>query len=329
MAYRVFIASRSYGKYSPETIRYLEDNGCHLEYNQLGRVYREEDLLEVISEYDAIIVGLDEVTKKVISKGKKLRVIGKNGVGVDNIDIKAANEAGIYIVNTPGANSHSVADYTVGLMLSIGRLIPQVNYITKNGGWKRFIGRELWNKTVGIVGTGNIGQEVARRLKGFNCEILAYDIVKDEEFIRKYGVCYLELDELLQRADYVSIHLPLNKATRGLIDSARLSLMKKEAYIINTARGGIIDEDALYKALKDGIIAGAASDVFSEEPPGQHKLLELENFIATSHVGAFTYETSERIGMMLARDIIKVLEGKTPEYLVNNPVSGIDQSIKA
>ncbi len=320
MKYKVFIASRSYGKYSPETVSYLENNGCELEYNKLGRIYKEEDLLEIITDYDAIIIGVDEVTKKVINQGKRLKIIGRTGVGYDNVDIKTADKAGIYVVNTPGANNHSVADLTVGLMLSIGRLIPQINHKTRNGDWKRLIGRELWNKKVGIIGTGDIGQKVAGRLKGFNCEILAYDITKNEEFIRDYDATYLELDELLKRADYISLHLPLNEGTRGLIDARRLSLMKKEAYIINTARGGIINEDDLYEALKAGTIAGAASDVFSNEPPGKHKLFELDNFIATSHIGAFTYEASERIGMKLAQNVIQGLKGITPENLVNNPV---------
>lgn len=320
MMHKIFIASRSYGQYSPETIRYLEEHGCQIDLNKLDRVYKEEDLLEIISEYDAIIVGLDEVTNRVINKGKRLRFIGKNGVGVDNIDIETANKNGIYVVNTPGANSCSVADFAVGLMLSIGRLVPQLSYLTKSNKWKRLLGRELWNKKVGIIGTGHIGQGVAQRLMGFNCEILAYDIVKDEEFIRKYNARYLELEEVLKMADYVSLHLPLSEKTNGLIDAKMFGLMKESAYIINTSRGGIIKENDLYEALKSGIIAGAAFDVFQKEPPGQHKLFELDNFIATPHNGALTYEASERIGMMLAKNLIKGLERKLPENLVNNPV---------
>jgi len=321
MTNKIFIASRSYGKYSPETINFLQDNGFEIEHNELDRVYKEEDLLEIVENFDVIVVGVDEVTENVIEKGEKLKVIGKNGIGVDNIDLEAADKYGIPVVNIPGANSHSVADLTIALMLSLARSIPQVNNKTKAGKWEREIGRELWDKTVGIIGTGEIGQQTAFRvINGFNCNVLAYDVVKDEKFSSKESVEYIDdIEKILADSDFISLHVPFTKETENLIDSRSLSIMKKEAYLINTARGGVVNEGDLYQALKENEIAGAASDVFSEEPPGKHQLFELSNFIATSHIGAFTYETNRRAGIGLARDIVSVIKGSKPENLVNNP----------
>ena len=320
MSYRFFIASRSYGKYSPKTREFLQEEGCKLDFNQLDRVYKEEDLKKIIADYDGIVVGVDEMTEEVIEAAENLKVIGKNGIGVDNIDLEAASEAGIPVVNIPGANSHSVADLAVGLMLSLARSIPSVNNMTKEGKWERIIGRELWKKKIGVIGTGSIGREIIRRLTGgFKCQIMAYDIEKNEELAQNSLVQYCDLEEIIPEVDYLSLNVPLTESTRNLIDMERLSKMKDSAYLINTARGGVVDEEALYQALKEGEIAGAACDVFAEEPPGDSKLFELDNFIATSHIGAFTYETNRRAGMGLARDMMSVLNGEEPKNLVNQP----------
>ncbi len=321
MSYKIFIASRSYSKYSQKTKNFLKNNNCELYYNQKDKVYKEEDLLEIIDEYDCIVVGVDEVTEKVIKKGVKndLKIIAKNGVGVDNIDLNAADKAGIPVINAPGTNSDSVADLTVALMLSLSRSIPVVNNMTKNGQWKRKIGNELWEKTIGIIGTGAIGKRAIKRLTGFNCDFLAFDLEKDKELAEKYNVKYTDIDSILKNSDFISLHLPLNDNTEGLIDQEKLSIMKENAFLVNTARGGIVDEDDLYQALKNQEISGAAFDVFAEEPPEDSKLFNLDNFIATPHIGAFTYETNERTGMKLAKNIIKVFNEKEPNHLVNNP----------
>lgn len=328
MIFKVFIASRSYSKYSKETKEYLEDNDCILEWNEHDRPLQENDLLKIISKYDGIIVGVDKVTEKVIKKGGKLKVIAKNGVGVDNIDLKAASEAGICVVNAPGTNSASVADLTVALMLALSRQIPIINTMTKNGLWQRKIGSELWKKKVGIIGTGEIGKGVIKRLKGFECEILAYDLKKDLDFTEKYDVKYLELKDLLVESDYVSLHVPMNKYTKNLLDVDELKLMKKTSFLINTSRGGIVNEDALYQALKNHEIAGAACDKFLQEPPGHHRLFELDNFIATSYIGAYTYETNVRTGMMVAKNLVNVLKGKKPINLVNSITDKQQNKIK-
>lgn len=320
MSYNIFIASRSYSKYSPETKKFLQNQDCKLEYNKLDKVYKEEDLLKIVDKYDCLVVGVDEVTEKVIKKGDNLKVIAKNGIGVDNINLAAADKAGIPVVNIPGANSQSVADLSVALMLSLARAIPVVNNLTKSGNWQRIIGRELWGKKVGIIGTGNIGRLIAKRVKdGFNCEILAFDIDINQNFAKDSAVSYFEFNEVIEKSDFISLNVPLTSATKNLIDKEELKNMKETAYLINTARGGVVNEDELYQALKNKEIAGAACDVFAKEPPGEHKLFELDNFLATSHIGAFTYETNQRAGMGLAKDIVAVLKGEKPENLVNNP----------
>ena len=317
MSFKIFVASRSFGEYSGSTKKYLEENDCILSWNELGRPYKEEEMLNIIHKYDGIIVGVDTITKEVIKRGINLKVVAKNGVGVDNIDLEAASEAGIFVVNAPGTNSHSVADLAIALMLNLCRKISAIDQMTKRGLWQRRIGRELWQKTVGIIGTGEIGKGVAKRLKGFNCKILAYDINIDKKFAKDYDVNYLQLIEVLKNADFISLHVPLNKHTKYLIDTKELNMMKKTAFLINTSRGGIVNEESLYNALKNNIIEGAASDVFSEEPPGNSPLFSLENFIATSHIGAYTYETNERTGMTVARNIVQGLKGKKPKNLVN------------
>jgi len=183
--YNIFIASRSFSKFSEEPLEYLKENGCIIDWNEQDRPFQEDDLIKIISKYNGIIVGVDKVTKKVIQYGKKLKVIAKNGIGVDNIDLDAASQAGIYVINAPGTNSNSVADLVLALMLALSRKLIIIDQMTKSGMWKRKIGHELWGKKVGIVGTGRIGQGVAKRVMGFNCEVLAYDIQEDKNFAKK------------------------------------------------------------------------------------------------------------------------------------------------
>ena len=315
--YNIFIASRSFSKFSEEPLEYLKENGCIIDWNEQDRPFQEDDLIKIISKYNGIIVGVDKVTKKVIQYGKKLKVIAKNGIGVDNIDVDAASQAGIYVINAPGTNSNSVADLVLALMLALSRKLIIIDQVTKSGMWKRKIGHELWEKKVGIIGTGRIGQGVAKRVMGFNCDILAYDIQEDKNFAKKYKIKYYDLDYVLKNADYVTLHIPFNKNTKDLISTREFKLMKNSSFLINAARGGIINEEALYEALKGGLIAGAACDVFLEEPPQESPLFELDNFIATSHIGAYTYESNYNTGITIAKDLINVLKGNKPINFVN------------
>ncbi len=282
----------------------------------------EDELVERVADADALIVrSATKVTRRVIEAGKRLVVIGRAGVGVDNIDLKAATERGIVVVNAPDASSITVAEHTFGLMLALARRIPQANASLKAKKWekKRFLGVELRGKTLGILGLGRIGSEVVRKAKAFGMRCIAYDPYISEKLARELGVEVVELGELLERSDFITIHAPLTESTRRMIDDSAFARMKKGAYIINCARGGIIDEDALYRALTSGKIAGAALDVFEKEPPFDSPLLELENCIVTPHLGASTEEAQRYASLITCEEVLKVLRGEPPKNAVNMP----------
>ena len=235
------------------------------------------------------------------------------GTGLDNIDINIATNKKIIVTNTPTANLDAVADLTFGLILSLARRIPEADNKTKSGEWEKIIGKSVWEKTLGIIGLGKIGRQVVKRAQGFKMNILVYDLVKDEKFAQSYSIKYVNLEELLQKSDYITIHIPLNDATRGMISYKELEKVKKEAFLINTSRGGIVDEQALYKALRNNQLKGAALDVYSNEPPVESPLKELDNVIMTPHIGAYTEEAIENMGMQAAQNLIDVLEGRKPK----------------
>ena len=267
------------------------------------------DLKAILGDYDALAVrSATKVTAEVLEAPGKLKVIGRAGVGVDNIDVEAATRKGITVMNTPGGNSVAVAELTLGLMLALHRLLVPAITVTKSGKWekKRFAkGHELFRKTVGLVGFGNIGQLVAQRCMAFGTTVIAYD-PHPAEASRRLGVQIVPLDELFRRADIVSLHLPLMDNTRNMVSRALLGSMKKGSYLINCARGGIVDEAALAEVLKDGTLAGAAMDVFvTEPPPADHPLLALENFLCTPHLGASTEEGQLACANQLAEQLVE------------------------
>ncbi len=282
----------------------------------------EDELVAKVAEANALIVrSATKVTRRVIEAGRNLMVIGRAGVGVDNIDLKAATERGIVVVNAPDASSITVAEHTFGLMLALARRIPQANASLKAKKWekKKFLGVELRGKTLGILGLGRIGSEVVRKAKAFGMRCIAYDPYIPEKLAEELGVEVVELDELLERSDFISIHAPLTESTKRMIDDSAIEKMKRSAYIINCARGGIIDEDALYRALSSGRIAGAALDVFEREPPFDSPLLELENCIVTPHLGASTEEAQRYASLITCEEVLKVLRGEPPKNAVNMP----------
>jgi D-3-phosphoglycerate dehydrogenase len=315
--YNVLVASRSFGKNCPEKMEEMKRAGCVFMPNSFEKAPSESELVAVVRDADVIISGTEPITAKVLSAASRLKVISKHGVGYDNIDVSAARARGVPIALAGPAMVDSVADLTMGLLLAAARKIPQGNANVRAGKWDRFVGPELREKIIGVVGFGQIGKAVARRAKGFGMQILAFDQVKDEVFASSWGVRYVELDELLKQADFISLHAPLTPETRHLIDSARLARMKKSAMVINTARGDLVDETALYNALKDGTIAAAASDVFTKEPPGENPLLTLDNFIAMPHCGGQTPEALRRMGEITAENVLRVLRGEKPLYEVS------------
>jgi len=273
--------------------------------------YDPADLVQKIAGYDAIVVrSATKVTKEVIEAGTDLKVIARAGTGLDNVDLDAAKKTGIKVVNTPGANSVSVAELTIGLMLGLFRHIPRGTNGLKEGLWekKKLKGNELFKKTVGVIGFGTIGKQVAERLLAFDCNIIAYDVVKDAGGL---DVQFVELDELYKKADIITVHTPLLNATKGLINKDAFDKMKKGVFVIDAARGGILDEQALCDSIEAGKVAGAALDVFDVEPPTDElrkKLIGFDNVVCTPHIGASTYEAQERVGEQIVENLIDAIE---------------------
>ncbi len=314
--YRVLVASRSFGPNCPEAVERLRQAGCELIPNTWGRAPRESELLPLIGDIDVLISGTEPVTASVLAAAKNLKIIAKHGVGFENIDLQAARERGIPVTLVGGAIVDSVADMTMALLLSMVREVPQGDASVKKGEWKRFVGVELRDKTLGIVGLGQIGKGVCRRAKGFGIQVVAYDTYQDLAFAKSWGVRYLSLPELLASSDIVTLHAPVTPETHHMINADTLASMKTGAYVINTARGELIDEVALADALRQGKLAGAATDVFQKEPPGDNPLLQLRNFIAMPHSAGQTQEGLRRMGDVTADNIIRVLQGEQPLYRV-------------
>jgi len=277
-------------------------------------------LLELITGADALIVrGRTKVTKEVLARAAKLKVIGRSGVGTDNIDLEAATSRKVLVVNAPTSSTTSVAELAIGHMISLYRHLPVSDRGVREGRWEKsgLEGRELGGKVLGLLGSGRIGAEVARRAFAFGMSALAYDpYLKPEDAVR-IGIRLVEKERLFQEADVLSIHAALTPETRSLVGRKELSLMKRTAVLINCARGEIVDEDALAEALKAGTISGAAVDVFAKEPPKHSPLLSAPNVVFTPHLGASTREAQARAGAIIAEQVLTALAGRKPEFLVN------------
>jgi len=282
----------------------------------------ESELVKRIKDYDALMVRSGtQVTRKVINAATKLKVIGRAGVGVDNIDVDAATEKGIIVINAPEGNTISAAEHTIAMMLALSRNIPQANISLKSGKWDRgkFTGVEVHNKVLGIVGLGRVGAEVAKMAQGLGMQILAYDPFISTERAEELGVQLADMNEILKKSDYITIHAPLNKDTRHLISDEQFKKMKDGVRLINCARGGIIDENALAKAIESGKVAGAALDVFENEPPKDSPLLHLNNVIVTPHLGASTREAQVNVAITAAEGVLEALKGGPVRNAVNMP----------
>lgn len=281
-----------------------------------------EQLKETIKEYDGIAVrSRTKMTADIIEAADNLKIIGRAGVGVDNIDLDAATKRGIMVVNAPESTSITVAEHTMGLMLSVARKIAIADKSTKEGKWEKklFKGMELKGKTLGVIGMGRIGSQVVKRCKAFEMSAMAYDPYLPPEVAQDMGVKLTDLDDVLKNADVITIHVPLTPETTHLISTEQFAIMKENAIIINCARGGIIDENALYHALKDGEIGGAALDVYEEEPAKENKLFELDNIVCTPHIAASTREAQKGAAIIIADEIKDLYDGKTPNNVINMP----------
>lgn len=282
-------------------------------------------LLEAIPGYQALIVrSRTKVTKEVLTRGTQLKVVARAGVGVDNIDVEAATARRIVVVNAPTASTVSVAELAIGHMISLLRHLPEADRSVKAGKWEKskLEGRELFGKQLGLVGSGRIGAEVARRAQAFGMRVIAYDPYLSPPTAQGLGIRLVDKGTVFREADVLSIHAALTEETRGLIGAAELATMKRDAILVNCARGEIVDETALLDALRSGTIAGAALDVFSKEPPVGSPLLTAPNIVLTPHVGASTVEGQARAGGIVAEQVLKVLEGQRADFVVNSQVYG-------
>ena len=309
---RVLVTATSYGKNDPALFTQLEDHVGEVIYNTSGKPFSSEQLQALLPEMDGYIAGLDCIDRAAIISAQQLKVIARYGVGVDSVDLAAARERGIIVTNTPGANSVSVAELAVGMMLALARNLVTATQATKAGQWPRLNGVSLENKTVGILGFGSIGKNVAKRLCGFDCNILAYDPLLPEG-PAEYGVQLLSQNEVVEQSDFLSLHCPLGEENRGMVNAGFLARMKPGAFLVNTARGELVDEEALLQALQSGRLRGAALDVFARQPPDPNNpLLTLPQVIATPHTGAHSDSATNSMGWGALINLLAVLQGNEP-----------------
>jgi len=282
-----------------------------------------DELKKVIKDYDGLLVrSSTKVTKDVINAADKLKIVGRAGVGLDNVDVDAASKKGVIVVNTPGGNTISTAEHTFSMMLALSRSIPQADLSMKKGEWerKKFMGVELYGKTLGIVGLGRIGTEVAKRALSFGMKVVAFDPYLSFERAKELGIESVDLASLLKQADYITVHTPLTDDTKHVISDKQFDMMKKGVRILNCARGGIVDEAALIKAIESGKVAGAALDVYEQEPPAKDsKLLKLDKVVLTPHLGASTEEAQVNVAIDIANTVRDILLGRCVRNAVNMP----------
>ena len=304
---------------SEEGLNILKENGFSVD---VKANLTPEELKNIVGGYDALIIRSGtRVTEDIVNACDLMKVIGRAGVGVDNVDVAAATQKGIVVMNTPGGNTISTAEHTVSMMLALNRNIPQANISLKNGEWnrKKFRGKELLQKTLGIIGLGRIGVEVAKRAQSFGMKIVAFDPFLSSKKAPKLDIELIDLDDLFKRSDYITVHTPLTDDTRHLISKNQFLMMKKGVKILNCARGGIIDEKALYDAINEGIVSAAALDVFEQEPPQNNDLIGLDCVIVTPHLGAATDEAQVNVAVDIANQVSDMLNGKGIRNAVNYP----------
>lgn len=309
---KVLITPKSFHKYKDAAYPLLKKHGYEIIANDTGRTLSEDDIIERAGEdVVGIIVGIDPISARVLESCKQLKAVSKYGVGLDNIDLAAAERLGIRVASAMESNNVSVAELAIALMFEAARKISKHVANVKSGSWERTLGMELAGKTLGVIGCGKIGREVALRAKGLYMNVILYDPYwKDPDFLQQHDMIQCDhLEAVLALSDIVTLHLPLTDETRGMIGKDSLQLMKPSAILVNTSRGELVDEDSLYEALAGGQLAFAAQDVFSKEPPDpDEKLLQLDNFVLTPHAGAYTAEAIEKMAMQSTRNLIRMLQ---------------------
>ncbi len=304
---KVLISSRSFGKINSGALELLKKIGLNPVLNPHGKKLSETEILDLLDDAIGIIAGTEKITKNIIYHNDNLKVISRYGIGLDNIDLKAASERNVLVFNTPETPKIAVAELTLTLILTLLKKIINIDNNSKKGSWKPEIGNLLTGKTIGIIGLGRVGKQLVQFLLPFNVKILVHEIKPDKRFVSKYKIELTSFDDLISNSDIITIHCPLTRQTKYIIGEKELSKMKNNAILINTARGGLIDELALYKFLREKKIAGAAIDVFEDEP-NTGKLKELDNVILTPHIGTYTIETRKQMEIEAAENLIKGLK---------------------
>lgn len=314
---KIVCTSPSFAKYSERPYQIIDAAG--MTFESLPADIDEAGFIERAADADGAIVAFNPMTETVFAALPNLKVVAKHGVGVDNIDLAAAARRDIRVTNVPAANRHAVADFTFALLLSLARDIPRVDTGTRAGDWPRCFGRDVHGMTLGIVGIGSIGQAVAKRAAGFEMRVIAHDPFADPAAAATLGVELVDLDTLCREADFLTLHVGLSEQTRHLIDAKRLALMKPTAMLINAARGGIVDEKALFDALETKRLAGAALDAFEQEPLETSPLFTLDNVIVSSHIAGYTENALTTLSLSCVEDVIAVLHGEEPRHPVALP----------
>ncbi|OXM85416.1 phosphoglycerate dehydrogenase [Paenibacillus rigui] len=310
---KVLVTATNYSTLCAEAKQLLESHGVEVIENKVGRPHTFDELKELVSDIDGVVAGVDTWNEDVFKLAPRLKAIARFGVGVDNIDLGKAREYGVKVTNVPGGNANAVAELTVGLILSVMRNIPSLHQSARMGYWDRFVGAELIGRTVGLLGFGNIAQMVAKKLSGFDIRIVAYDKFPNADRARELGVELVSSDEVLKQSDIVSMHLPSLPETHHMMSEVQFAMMKETAYFVNTARGALVDEQALYHALRNRLIAGAAIDVYEHEPvSADNPLFQLDNLVSTPHTAAETFETYHKVGLVTAQALLDVFSGKEP-----------------
>jgi phosphoglycerate dehydrogenase-like enzyme len=320
MAFRVLVSASMIDQ-NPSSLQAFADAGMEVSHLSAADARDPEKLLVALREMDGCILGGYIVPASIIERCPRLRVISRTGVGVETVDLEAASRQRIAVTNIAGTDHDAVADATFCLVLDMARQFYRGYQQVKAGIWEGIFGADVCEKTIGIIGLGRVGKETAKRALGFRMTILAYDVIRDEAFARENGVTYTTLDELLRRSDFVCLNAALTPANRGIIGQHALSLMKPTAYLINTARGGLVDEQALLAALREKRIAGAALDVLNIEPPAEDSpFLKLDNVMVTPHMGGSSVGASARVAQVAVANVIEVLQGGQPTRTVNKEI---------
>ncbi|MBW2564726.1 MAG: phosphoglycerate dehydrogenase [Deltaproteobacteria bacterium] len=319
MKITALIEARPFCIFDSGPMEKLTEEGINI-IDMRGSGIDDPKFIEALKGVDAVLCGNDLlVNDAMLDMAPRLKAIAKMGVGLDTVDIKAASDHNAIVFNTPGANNQAVADHTFGLILSLARKIVFCDQSLRDNRWEhtKIMGIEIWQKTLGLIGLGAIGRCVARRAKGFQMKVVAHDPFWPKEFADEHGIEKMQIHDLLKVSDIVSLHLPLTKENRGMINEKTLKSMKPTALLINAARGEIVKEKALYNALKDNVIAGAGLDVFENEPPTNSPLLKLDNVVMTPHIAAFTHDAMNNMCTGVANQLIEYAKGNKPAHIVN------------